>query len=112
MRTLYESPNIGVDGQLSIGFHSDKKVWETIYKIAESRFARGEFTVIDATNSQTHEILQWKNLAKKYGYRIYLCDLTDVPIEECKRRNNGRTQVRKQSTKCMPGSLHSLYLVV
>ncbi len=95
MRTLYESPNIGVDGQLSIGFHSDKKVWETIYKIAESRFARGEFTVIDATNSQTHEILQWKNLAKKYGYRIYLCDMTDVPIEECKRRNNGRTQVKR-----------------
>lgn len=90
MRMMYQSPLMGIDGKLTIGFTDDKKVWKNIREIAENRFKRGDFTVIDATNSQTHEILTWKNLAKKYKYRVVLVDLTTVPIEVCKEQNRKR----------------------
>ena len=55
----------------------------------------GEFTVVDATNSKTTEINQYKVLAKKYRYRIYIIDMTDVPIVEVKRRNAGRIPLKQ-----------------
>ena len=47
---------------------------------------RGEFVVIDATNSKTQEINRYKDMAKTYRYRMYCVDMTGVPMEECKRR--------------------------
>lgn len=55
----------------------------------------GEFTVIDATNSKTAEMNKYKDLAKNYRYRIYCIDMTDVPIEEAKRRNAGREELKR-----------------
>ena len=51
---------------------------------------RGEFVVIDATNSKTQEINRYKDMAKTYRYRIFCVDMTGVPMEECKRRNKLR----------------------
>ena len=51
---------------------------------------KGEFTVIDATNSKTSEISRYKEFADKYKYIIYIVDMTDLSIEECKRRNAAR----------------------
>ena len=51
---------------------------------------RGEFVVIDATNSKTQDINRYKDMAKTYRYRMYCVDMTGVPIDECKRRNKLR----------------------
>ena len=56
---------------------------------------RGEFTVIDATNSKTSEINRYKELASKYRYRMFCVDMTKVPIEECKRRNLTRPLLKQ-----------------
>jgi predicted phosphodiesterase len=55
---------------------------------------RGEFTVIDATNTKTVEMNRYKNLAKKYRYRIYCIDMTDVPIEVAKAQNKQRDPLK------------------
>lgn len=90
LRRLYQTPTYNEFGKFYTGFDFDGEVWKLIYQIAEKRFERGEFTVIDATNSQTHEMTKWKALAQKYHYRIYLIDMTDVPIETVLERNAGR----------------------
>ena len=41
----------------------------------------------DATNSKTAEMNNYKKIAETYRYRIICVDMTDVPIEECKKRN-------------------------
>lgn len=51
---------------------------------------RGEFVVIDATNSKTQDINRYKDMAKTYRYRMYCVDMTGVPIDECKWRNKLR----------------------
>ena len=52
------------------------------------------FTVIDATNSKTSEMARYKDLADEYRYRIYIKDLTNVPIETCKKQNLQRPEYK------------------
>ena len=90
LRIMHCSPELGIDGKEHISQTNNKVVWDTLFTILENRMKAGEFTVIDATNSKTSEMNQYKNLAKQYRYRIYIVDMTDLPIEECKKRNTER----------------------
>lgn len=94
IRLMYQSPQIQPDGSYAISQKNDSAVWSTLLDLLEQRMKRGEFTVIDATNSKTKEINQYKSLAKQYRYRIYLVDMTGVPIEECKKRNASRESLK------------------
>ena len=90
IRLLIQAPEQNISGEWVISQQNDKKVWETLFDILEKRMERGEFTVIDATNSKTSEMTRYKDLASEYRYRIFVVDFTDLPIEECKRRNAQR----------------------
>ena len=95
IRLLCQSPILSVNGNTEITMSNDRAVWQTLFKLLEVRMHRGEFTVIDATNSKTSEMSQYKKLCQEYRYRMYLIDFTDVPIEECKRRNNLRIAMKR-----------------
>lgn len=95
IRLLCQSPILSVNGNTEITMSNDGTVWKTLFKLLEIRMQHGEFTVIDATNSKTSEIKQYKKLCQEYRYRIFLVDFTDVPIEECKKRNSLRTIVKQ-----------------
>lgn len=87
IRMMYQSPVLQVDGTEQIAFMNDRAVWNTLFELLEARMERGEFVVIDATNSKTADMNRYKDLAHTYRYRIFCIDMTDVPIDECKRRN-------------------------
>ena len=91
LRLMHQSPMMMPDGTCAISQNNDKAVWSTLFSILECRMKKGEFTVIDATNSKTSEMTRYKNMCETYRYRIYCVDFTDIPIEEVKRRNAGRT---------------------
>ena len=95
IRMQCSSPVQTPDGEIEICQKNDKTVWETLFKMLEIRMQSGCFTVIDATNSKTIEMNRYKALAKQYRYRTYLIDMTDLPIEECKRRNAGREPLKR-----------------
>lgn len=90
-----QSPQQTVDGDVEIGFANEKLVWNMLFNVLEIRMQKGEFTVIDATNSKAEEMNRYKKLADEYRYRIYLLDLTSLPIDECKRRNASREPVKR-----------------
>lgn len=95
IRLLIQSPILDVNGSLAITQMNDKKVWQLLFDMLESRMERGEFTVIDATNSKTTEMNQYKKLCDKYRYRIIMVDFTDVPIDIVKSRNVGRDTFKR-----------------
>ena len=95
IRLMYASPALNVCGEECISQLNDTKVWKTLFQILESRMERGEFTVIDATNSKTSEMKRYAELCNRYRYRIYCVDFTDIPIEETKRRNKMRPIVKQ-----------------
>lgn len=95
IRLLCQSPVMLVDGTQGISQANDSIVWKTLFSILEIRMQRGDFTVIDATNSKTSEMNRYKEMCETYRYRIYCVDFTDIPIEEVKRRNAGREPFKK-----------------
>lgn len=94
IRLLCQSPVLDIDGSQKISQKNEQVVWRTLFDILETRMKRGEFTVIDATNTKTSEMNRYKELATKYRYRIYCVDMTDVPIEVTKERNASRDSVK------------------
>lgn len=95
IRMMYQSPVLQKDGTFNISQQNEREVWDTLFKVLEARMLRGEFVVIDATNSKTKEMNRYKDLASTYRYRIYCIDFTKVPIEECKRRNLLRPEYKQ-----------------
>lgn len=95
IRLLCQSPVLMTDGNTGISQNNDNVVWKTLFTMLETRMKRGEFTVIDATCSKTADINQYKKLCQEYRYRVYCVDMTDIPIEECKKRNRLRPIVKQ-----------------
>ena len=95
IRLLYQSPIMQVDGTEGISQANDNLTWKTLFNLLETRMQKGEFTVIDATNSKTSEMNRYKEMCNTYRYRIYCVDFTDIPIEEVKRRNANREPLKR-----------------
>ena len=95
IRMMYQSPLLMPNGKKCVAPTNEKAVWNTLFQVLEARMDRGEFVVIDATNSKTVEMNRYKNLAETYRYRIYCVDFTDVPIEVCKQRNKMRPEYKQ-----------------
>lgn len=90
IRLLIQTPVLTVDGSLTISQNNEKRVWELLFQMLEDRMKKGEFTIIDATNSKTEEMNKYKKLADQYRYRMYIVDFTSIPIDIVKERNKGR----------------------
>ena len=101
IRMQCQSPQQTVDGSVQIGMDNENEVWSMLYKLLEIRMKKGEFTVIDATNSKTVEMNRYKSMCDQYRYRMYCIDLTNLPIEECKRRNAGRIPLKRVPESCI-----------
>lgn len=95
IRLLCQSPLMQVDGTTGISQANDNVTWKTLFTLLEVRMQKGEFTVIDATNSKTSEMNRYKEMCNTYRYRIYCVDFTDIPIEEVKRRNANREPLKR-----------------
>lgn len=95
IRILCQSPVMQVNGTEGISQKNDGVVWDILFKLLEVRMQKGEFTVIDATNSKTKEMNRYKELCMKYRYRIYCVDFTDIPKEEVKKRNAERIAFKR-----------------
>lgn len=95
IRLLCQSPIMQVDGTEGISQSNDNVTWKTLFNLLEVRMQKGEFTVIDATNSKTSEMNRYKEMCNTYRYRIYCVDFTDIPIDEVKRRNANREVLKR-----------------
>lgn len=97
IRLMCQAPVQTVDGKMAISQNNEATVWSILFNLLETRMQNGEFTVIDATNSKTEEMNRYKSLADTYRYRMFIVDMTDVPIEDCKKQN-----LQRDITKHVP----------
>ena len=79
IRVLCSSTTMQPTGEFKISQEpaNEQFIWrEIIFKVLEYRMSRGELTVIDATASKTKDIKEYKDLADKYRYRVFVVDFT------------------------------------
>lgn len=72
IRTLIQCPVLNLNGTFSISQKNDKEVWEYLFHLLETRMARGEMLIIDATHYKKELLNKYKKLVKKYRYRVYV----------------------------------------
>ena len=94
IRLMLNCPSLHPDGKLGISQKKNKEAWGILFSLLEKRMKEGEFTVIDAVNSKTSEISRYVQLAKEYKYRVYLVDMTDIPIDIAKLQNRLRVDYK------------------
>ena len=93
LRLTVQSPVTNVEGKLETSNKNDKFVWDLLKNLLEKRMERGEFTIIDATHARSQFInSNYKKLCSEYGYRCFIVDFSDVPIEVAKQRNAQRLE--------------------
>ena len=89
IRLNIANPILLEDGSIEISQRNNKLTWELLYQYLEIRMANGDFTIIDATHSDSKLMNRYRDLANTYKYTIYYLEF-DVPLEECLKRNRER----------------------
>lgn len=96
IRLLVESPILVPDKKYrTISQKNDSYVWTLLFELLEKRMSNGEFVIIDATHSRSSDFSRYNKLCERYRYRRYYIDFSDVPINECKRRNAEREDYKR-----------------
>ena len=96
IRLLCESPILVPDKKHKvISQKNDGYVWQLLFELLEKRMQNGEFVVIDATHSRSSDFSRYNKLCERYRYRRFYIDFSDVPLEECKRRNSLREEYKR-----------------
>lgn len=90
IRLMCQAPVQKADGTYGISQSNDTYVWKLLFDMLEQRMKRGEFVIVDATNSLTADMARYKHLVELYRYRALIVDMTDIPIDVCKQRNAHR----------------------
>ena len=76
IRLMCQAPIQKADGTYGISQNNDAYVWKLLFEMLELRMKRGEFVVIDATNSTTINMSRYKHLVELYRYRALIVDMT------------------------------------
>ena len=96
LRLLVESPILVPDKKhRTISQKNDSFVWTLLFELLEKRMSNGEFVIVDATHSRSSDFSRYNKLCERYRYRRYYVDFSDVPIDECKRRNAEREDFKR-----------------
>lgn len=90
IRLMCQAPVQKPDGTYGIATSNDTYVWKLLFDMLEQRMKRGEFVIVDATNSLTADMARYKHLVELYRYRALIVDMTDIPKDVCKQRNAHR----------------------
>lgn len=102
IRLMLNSPVMDSNGNYSISQAQNKRVFEMLFEILESRMDRGEFVIVDATHKKTSDFDRYMKLARKYFYSVACVDLSIVPLETCLAQNASR-----ESYKYVPAEVIS-----
>ena len=72
----------------------NKQTYDVLHSLLEERMKRGEFTVIDAVNSDFNSCKYYANLASKYRYEIAYYQI-DKSLKECLEINKNREYFKR-----------------
>lgn len=75
------------NGEQGITTKYESAVWDLVFEMLKVRFEKGEFTVVDSTNSKTEDMTRLRNLAVEYKYRVFLIDMTTIPKDQVSEQN-------------------------
>ena len=68
IRTMYQSPKLGIDGKMGITQSNDGEVWELLMYLLENRMKKGELIIVDATHYKSELLNRYKSFCSKCNH--------------------------------------------
>lgn len=90
LRLALSGPVMNTSGRITMPSKDDAVVWRMLHENLETRMARGELIVIDATHTAARYYNEYAKIAQKHRYKLFVIDFSDVPLQVCKERNAAR----------------------
>ena len=75
------------NGYKSLDYRNASSILKTLFDILELRMNKGEFCVVNAPNANNSLLKEYKTLADKYRYELFIIDFNSLNLEECKEKN-------------------------
>lgn len=94
IRLMCLEPEKQEDGTYRIPQYGQDFVWYILKEMLEYRLQHNYLTIIDATCNRISDIKYYKELCDKYNYELTIIDFSDVPLEECLKRNEQRDTLK------------------
>lgn len=75
------------NGYKSLDYRNASSILKTLFDFLELRMNKGEFCVVNAPNANNSLLKEYKTLADKYRYELFIVDFDSLNLEECKEKN-------------------------
>ena len=75
------------NGYKSLDYRNASSILKTLFDFLELRMNKGEFCVVNAPNANNSLLKEYKTLADKYRYELFIVDFNSLNLEECKEKN-------------------------
>lgn len=93
-RALVANPALTVTGDWKTDPALDRQAWSLLFQTLEIRMRRGDFTIIDATHATPKLINQYRRLAEKFRYRVYIKTI-NPPLGQVLEQNSRRPKIEQ-----------------
>lgn len=81
-----------INGFKSLDYSNASEILESLFKFIELRMTKGHFIVVNAPNANNSLLKEYKDLAQKYRYELFIIDFNNLSLQECKQANLNEAQ--------------------
>lgn len=75
------------NGYKSLDYRNASSILKTLFDFLELRMNKGEFCVVNAPNANNSLLKEYKDLADKYRYKMFIINFNELSLNECKQKN-------------------------
>lgn len=75
------------NGYKSLDFRNAESILRALMDFLQVRMSKGEFCVINAPNANNSLLKEYKDLADKHRYEMFVINFDELSLDECKRKN-------------------------
>ncbi|TKX29756.1 serine/threonine protein phosphatase [Campylobacter sp. MIT 12-5580] len=75
------------NGYKSLDYRNASEILEHLFKLLELRMNKGELCIVNAPNANNSILKEYKDLALKYRYELFIIEFNTLNLEEVKLKN-------------------------
>ena len=87
LRFLAGGYEILSNGYKSLDYRNESNILNALFDFLQLRMSKGEFCVVNAPNANSSLLKEYKDLADKHRYELFVVEFDNFTLDECKQKN-------------------------
>lgn len=80
------------NGFKSLDYSNASEIISILFQLLELKMSKGEFCVVNAPNANNSLLKEYKSLALRYRYELFVMEFKNLNLKECKKANLATAQ--------------------